>query len=304
LLVLLFTLAVCVRSAPGEVTNTVIPRVLSSPQAMYNAGTRMLAAGKFTDAERLFSAALAVQNQNVQSVAVYNLGHARFGDGGAVLKKARPSQAIFDQADTALAAGSQAINQAQSALAEGDFLKIFNAYLEGRGVRKGLRAAEEAIRTAMKIYGQTLQQWQLAAGDFRSAAELNPADTNATWNAELVDREIARLVDRMQRMQQMAGQLAGQHSELNGLMSQMRGRMPGENAPPGIAGDDEDENLQPDSLRGQAEGESRSGGKIESSLSPEEAGQLLEALSLDGGRRLPMNGTETGQPRERSRRNW
>ena len=75
------------------------------------------------------------------------------------------------------------------------------AYLEGRGARRELRDAEKAVQAAMETYGKTLQKWQRAADDFKSAAELNPADTNAARNAEIVERGIAKLVDSLRKMQ-------------------------------------------------------------------------------------------------------
>ena len=48
--------------------------------------------------------------------------------------------------------------------------------------------------------------------------------------------------------------MAGQHQQMNGLLSQLKGRIPMENMPPGGAGGDDDEDVQPGSLAGQKEG--------------------------------------------------
>ena len=61
------------------------------------------------------------------------------------------------------------------------------------------------MRAAMETYGNTLLKWRRAADDFKGAAELNPGDTNAAHNAEIVERGIARLVDSLRQMQAMMG---------------------------------------------------------------------------------------------------
>ena len=183
---------------------------------------------------------------------------------------------------------------------------MINAYVEGRGARRELRDAEKAVRAAMETFGKTLEKWQRAADDFKSAAELNPADTNALRNAQLVEQDIAKLVDSLQKMQQMAGALGGQRQQMNDVLSRLKGRIPKENAPPGAAGDDgeEDEGLQPDSLAGQKENAAREGDQMQILLSPQQAGQILDGLSLDGGRRLSMSDKQGKPSGDKKGRDW
>ena len=54
------------------------PTASATARDFYNAGTRLLAAKKFADAEKMFQAALAAQDERVQPAAMYNVGHARF----------------------------------------------------------------------------------------------------------------------------------------------------------------------------------------------------------------------------------
>jgi Ca-activated chloride channel family protein len=274
----------------------------------YNAGTRLLAAKKFAEAEKMFQSALAAQDERVQPATEFNLGHVRFADGLELLKKGPDAQKVSAQGNAALAAGATALRSGESALAENGLDQLISAYLAGRGVRQELRAAEKAIRSAMETYGKTLQKWQRAADDFKSAAELNPADTNATHNAEIVERGIAKLVDEINKMQAMMGALGKQKQDLGTMLGKLKGRMPGFNAPPGAAGDDADEDdpsAQPDSLVGQKEGGGREGQKLDAPLSPDMAGQILDGLGVDGSRRLPMGGDKEGLPtKDRKGRNW
>src|SRR5258705_148388 len=72
------------------------PPVPSNPREFFNAGTQNLRNGKLREAEALLESALASQQQRLESPALYNLGHVRFGQGIEELKKspsARPTLA-------------------------------------------------------------------------------------------------------------------------------------------------------------------------------------------------------------------
>jgi tetratricopeptide (TPR) repeat protein len=272
----------------------------------YNAGTKLLDGKKFTEAELMFQSALSAQDERVQPAALYNLGHTRFDQGLELLKKGPDAQKTMAQGNAALAAGDQAILHANSAMAQNDLGRMVNAYLGGRGARHDLRDAEKAVHDAMEIYGNTLHKWERAAGDFKSAAELNPADTGAAHNAQVVEQAIAKLIDTLRQMQELAGALAGKRDQLGQLMSRMKGQMPGFKAPPGAAGDDDDQDdITPGSLTGQKENPSRQGDQMQMPLSPEQASQALDGLQMDGHRRLPMNSFQEGKPADRNNgRNW
>jgi hypothetical protein len=303
--VLLLSLAAGGHAQAVDETNAA---TLVTARDFYNAGTRLLAAKKYADAETMFESALAAQDGRVQPPALYNLGHARFDEGVELLKKGPDAQSVAARGRAALAAGDQAIHQAESALAEKDLDKMIYAYLEGRGARRDLHEAEKAVQAAMDACGKTLQKWQRAADDFKSSAELNPADTNAVRNAKIVERAIAQLVDQLQKMQQMMAMMGKQRQDLGKLLGKLKGQIPASDAPPGAAGDDDedDDGISPDSLAGQKENASREGEQMRIPLSPEEAGQILDGLSLDGGRRLPMamSDKEGTPPGDRKGRNW
>lgn len=274
-----------------------------TPREYANAGTAKLRDGKLREAEALLETALGSQRDWVQPVALYNLGHVRFGQGLEELKKGPAAAPTAARARAVSAAVNQALTGADEALAGNDLRQLIAAYLRGRGVRKELRAATQAVKRALQAHGNALSKWQRASGDFKSTAELEPNAADARHNADVVDRHIAKLVDSLQELQQCANGLGNQSQELGEKLKQLRGRIPEEDMPPGAAGDDEEEEDQPMGPRpGQQEGPSRDGEEMP--LSPEQAGWLLEGFRLDGERRLPMGVDQTGEPRTRNRPTW
>jgi tetratricopeptide (TPR) repeat protein len=296
-------LALWLPAAAAQDTNAAPP---ATARDFYNAGTRLLAAKKFAEAERMFQSALAAQDDRVQPAALYNVAHARFDDGFQRLKAGPDAQKAATQGRAALAAGAQAIRDSQAALADSNLEKLVAAYYEGRGARHQLRDAEKAVTAAMESYGKTLELWQRAADDFKGAAELNPRDTNAVPNAQTVERGIARLVDSVHKMQEMQGMMGRQRQDLGDLLGKIKGQIPAPNAPPGMAGDDDedDQGVKPESLAGQKENPGHEGEQMQMPLSPDQAGQILNGISLDGTRRLDLSEKEGSVPKDRTGRNW
>ena len=286
------------------------PRVVQETgRGFYNAGTEKLRAGKWSDAETLLESSLAKQNERVQPAALFNLGHVRFAQGNEELKKSPDGATTSKRSQVANEAGAGAIQKAADALASNDVQQMVEAYFAGRGVRKEMRAATEAVQRAMEAHGKTLSKWRRSLSDFKSAAELNPTDTNAVHNAEIVAQAIAKLVDSMKQMQQSAAGLNGKKSELGELLKQLKGRIPAPNAPPGAAGEEDEEGdggerPMPESLSGLQEHDDTGGGQeMELKISPEKAGELLSGLQPDG-KPLPMGQGEAGKPKDRSKRIW
>ena len=91
--------------------------------------------------------------------------------------------------------------------------------------------------------------------------------------------------------------------QLGEPLKKLKGRIPAPDMPPGAAGDDDEDEEQPLGPKpDQEEGPAKEGKEM--TLSPEQAGWLLEAYKLDSERRLPMGGAVPGQPRERSGPTW
>ncbi|HTL55840.1 MAG TPA: hypothetical protein VL361_09180 [Candidatus Limnocylindrales bacterium] len=275
----------------------------STPRDFYNAGTEKLQQGKLREAEAFLESVLASQHESLQPPALYNLGHVRFRQGIEELKKGPAAGPTAARGHAAAQAAEDAIKAASDALAGDDVQTMVEAYLRGRGARKELKTAIQAVKQAMEIHGTALGKWQRSSSDFRSTSELNPADTEARQNADGVDRRIAKLIDALRQLQQAAGAMGQKGQELGEKLKQLRGRIPAPNMPPGAAGDDdEDEDLPKGPEPGQKEASSKDGQEM--NLSPEQAGWLLDAFKLDTERRLPMGTKDTADPKARSRPTW
>jgi Ca-activated chloride channel family protein len=300
---------------PGNATNSSSTNAFSESRPrtardFYNLGTRQLAREKLTEAESMLRTALVKQDERVQPLALYNLGHVRFQQGAAELKKTPEESQIARRIQTAEQQSGAAISSAQSALAANDLDQMIEAYQRGRVARREIKAAREAVKQALEAYAKTLERWRRAAADFRSAAELNPDDKNARQNIERVEQAIAELIDRVRKlMQMMMANAAGPKPKFDDMMKQLKGRIPEDKMPPGAPGDDEEDNggFSLEELKNQMESPGKQGEERELPLSPEEAGKLLDGFRLDGSRRLPMAPDPTGRPgnpRERKLRDW
>jgi tetratricopeptide (TPR) repeat protein len=290
-------------SAPSPAA-AAAPAPPSTPREFFNAGTRKMGEGKWREAEAFFESALASQVEKLQPPALYNLGHVRFIQGFEEMRKAPLGGPVADHGQKAMQSGDQAIRHIDEALAGNDIQRMVNSYLEGQGARRELREATAAVRRALEACRATLTKWQRASDDFKSAAELDPADADARANAEFVDGCIAKLVDMIMQLEQSGKAMGDKKSELGEKMKQLGGRIPAPQMPPGAAGDDEDEDEdQPFGPQpGQKEGPNRQG--VEIFLSPEQAGWLLDSFKLGGDRRLPMGQGDSGQPKDKPRKTW
>lgn len=275
-----------------------------TPREFFNAGTRMLTTGKLREAEAFLLSAVASQDERVQPQALYNLGEVRFAQGIEQSKKAADGKQTAGRGRQAAAQAEIAGHTADDALASNDVERMVQAYRQGRGARKDLRAATKAVRAAMEVYGNVLLKWQRAAGDFQSAAELNPADKAAPKNADIVNRQIAKLIDQIRELQQALAAMQQANKQLGEKLNQLKGRIPAPDAPPGGGGEEEeDDEDDPGGMRPEMqEGPGKSG--EEKIMSVEEAGQMLNGLRRDGDKRLPMGPGEEGKPRDPKRPNW
>jgi len=274
----------------------------TNSREFFNAGTRELRAGKLREAEWFLESALASQNERLLTPALYNLGHVRYGQGIEELKKGPSAQAAAALSRMAEQQGDEAIQAADQALESNDVQQMVAAYLHGRGKRRELKAANEAVLQALKAHGATLVKWQRASGDFKSTIELDSAQTDARHNADVVDRRLAQLVDSLRQLQQCSGTCAGMCNKLGDKLKQLKGRIPGSQMPPGAGQDEDDENQPMGPQPSQKEVASKEGREI--LLSPEQAGWLLEGFKLDSERRLPMVQGATAEPKDRSRKTW
>jgi tetratricopeptide (TPR) repeat protein len=279
------------------------PAPPSTPREFYNAGARQLRTGKLREAEASLESVLASRDECLQAPALYNLGLVRFGQGVEQLKKGPQAKPTVERGQSAARQADAAIRQANEALGGNDVDKMVAAYMRGRGTRKELKAATEAVRRALQVHGAVLAKWERSSGDFKSASELNSADLDARRNAKVVDRCIAKLVDSLREMQQCMNGMCDKGKQLSEALKKLKGRIPAPDMPPGAAGDDEEDEDQPLGPKpGQEEGPSKDGKEMP--LSPEQAGWLLDAYKLDSERRLPMGQGPAAEPKDRSRPTW
>jgi hypothetical protein len=275
----------------------------NTPREFFNEGTRELREGKLREAEASLQTALASQSDQLQPPALYNLGHVRFGMGIEELKKVPASKPTLARARATTQGADDAIRDADGALASDDVRKMVASYLRGRGARKELKAATQAVRTALRYHGAALSKWQRSSSDFKSTVELSPTDKEAQQNADTVDRYIAKLIDSIRELEQMAQTLGNKADELKEKLTQLKGRIPAPDMPPGASGDDEEDEEMPNGQKPeQKEAEGKQGEEM--SLSPEEAGWLLNGFKLDSEHRLPMGQESTAPPKPHSGRTW
>lgn len=288
-------------SVPAAVS---LPAPKSAPE-FFHAGTAQLQANQFHEAEGFLQSALALQVGRVQPATLYNLGQTRYQLGIEELKKSLDATTTAQRALGALDRGDQALKSGRAALESNDLQRLIQAYLNGRGARRGLREATDQVRRAVTAHGAALQKWQRALDDFKSALELNPEDQDARENIAILEEAIAKLIDKIRALQQL-GQIMGQQQQALGeLMKQLRGKIPAEDAPPGASGDedeDDEEDGQNGPREGQKEGRTREGQTL--LISREEAGWILDALKLGGDRRLPMGQGDEKKPQDQKGKDW
>jgi len=132
----------------------------TTPREFFNQGTKQLSAGRLREAESFFESVLASQKEPLQIPALYNLGHVRFDQGIEELKKGPAAEKTAARARAATDQASGAIRSIDDALASEEVGKMVAAYQHGRGVRKELKAATEAVQKALEVCGTVLARWQ------------------------------------------------------------------------------------------------------------------------------------------------
>ena len=181
---------------------------------------------------------------------------------------------------------------------------IIAAYRRGRGARKELKSTSIAVKKAMETHSSVLLKWQRASGDFKSAFELNPADSAARTNGDFVDASIAQLIDMLQREQNSSMFLKGDSEKIKNMMAELKKRLPKDSEEAKDDGGDEDEeNDKPkEPKKGDQEAPAQEG--KEKQMDRDEAMRLIEALKLDSNRKLPLGMEQTGTPKDNNGRNW
>ncbi len=276
-----------------------------TPRELYNDGTARLREGKLREAEASLQVAVASNNEKIQTPALYNLGHTRFKQGMETLKEIKDGKGTQSRGEAAAERGENAIKAADQAMNGFSIDHLVEAYMQGKGARKELKAATEAVKKALDQYGVVLQRWQRSSGDFKSAYELRSAASDARENAGIVDQHIAQLVDELNQAKATCEKCQNAGNKLKEKMKKLKEMMPEQQKQqcdnPGE--EEEDEEGKPRLPKeGEKEGPSKDGHEIP--LSPEEAGRMLEAMRLDGNRKLPLGAGDSTPPKGRTGKQW
>jgi tetratricopeptide (TPR) repeat protein len=272
-----------------------------SARDLYNAGTASLREGKFQEAQDLLQAAAASNNKTVVPSAVFNLAHARYDAGDQELRRMPGSSQLGDISRRARSNAQAAAQSVQEALAHGDVEALVQAYLRGVGARKDLSAATRAVTASLAQFGRILSSWERASADFRGVNELQPADTNASFNADIVDRRIAELVNFIRMQQQMLMSCSQADSDLKDGMKQIRKRLP-KGKLDQLGESEGDDGQEPDEQVITGSQTARS--QDQELISREEAAQLLRGIQLDSQRTLPITDAKGPKPAKRKGGDW
>ena len=264
--------------------------VQRSARELYNEGAAKLGKGELREAEAALREAAASNAESVQPLALYNLGHVRFAQGTETLKGEGNRQQLLGSADAACVVAEEAIRRG-TPVAEGDDLQqIITAYMEARAARKELRVSRDDTRRTLDLLGSALSRWRRSVGDFQSAAELDAANADATFNADVVERKIAELLNFKKKTEQRSESVGSQREKIKEMMKKLRGKIPKEMMR-GDADeeDDEDEKGDKDEPKPGEKQQQRIGGERE--VSPEMARWLKETMK----RRTMSLGNEEGE---------
>ena len=274
------------------------------PRDAYNSGTKELKAGKLTEAEEALETSVAGQQAAIQPIALYNLGCVRVAEGVDLLKKSKDpgGRASKDHVDTMTSFADDSRQAIDAAIASQNEQDMVSAYIRGRGVHREINTATKAVRKALDAKKDILAKWQRAAGDFRSAAELKKTDQDATYNAEVMEKSIAALIDKLDQLQQAAMKMKMAGQQLGQKLAKLKGMMPMPDAPPGGPGDDDDDQDMPGTHPGEKEGAGKTG--EEQKISPEEAQQMLAGYKLGADRKLPLGQESTAKPKDHPGKDW
>ena len=281
---------------------------------LYNEGTAKLKAGNLHDAETSLNAAVPVTPDALQPLSLYNLGSVRFRAGQEILKNATQPDALKRQVGNNLAGAGAALKAADTALNEGDISDLMAAYQQGRMSNHNLNQLQKNLKGVLETYDKTLARWMRSWGDFKSATELKPGYTNAQFNADVVDRNIAALNEQKKQAEQMQQAVAAMKQALKQKLGALKGKLPGNpgDGSPGGKGDDGDEddngkggdNGDEPGKNGQNGQENQGDNGSEQALTPEEAMRMLLSMHTDLTRKYSFGDQQPEPPKKPPTKPW
>jgi hypothetical protein len=286
------------------------------PHSHFNTGVSKLAERNLSEAEIAFRDAVASNHETVQPAALYNLGHVRFLQGKETLKGEGNRKQLIDSSVAATALAEEVIRRGGPIAERDDIQELINAYMEARAARKQLRVTRDENTRELDLIGSALNRWRRSVGDFRSAVELNPANTDAAFNADVVERHIDELLNFKKKLEQEQDGVGKQREKLKDLMKKMRGKIPKEmqrGSDDEEDDEDEEEEKEQDQQRETAkQQQQRIGGERE--IDPDMLRVLKEKLpqrtmsvGQEGEREMQgfrPDGQKPGEPKGRKGRDW
>jgi tetratricopeptide (TPR) repeat protein len=199
-----------------------------NPREAYNQGVAKMQGNELRDAESALLDAAKSNTDAVQPVALYNLGHVRFLQGKETLKGERGRDYLLNSAEAAASVAHEAIRHAEAVADNDEVQALIGAYMLARNARKQLRQVRDETTRELDLLGSAFARWRRAVGDFRGAHELDAANTDAAFNADVVERHIEELLKFKKKMEEQGQQTAEMREKLRELMKKMRGKIPKE----------------------------------------------------------------------------
>lgn len=283
--------------------------VQRSARDLYNEGVGKLGKGELREAETTLREAAAANVESVQPLALYNLGHVRFQQGAETLKGEGNRQQLLDSSDAACVVAEEAIRRGEKVADGDDLQQIIAAYMEARGARKELRVSRDETRRTLDLIGSAISRWRRSVGDFHSAAELDASNSDATFNAGVVERRIEELLKFKKKVEQRSESVADQREKVKELMKKMRGKIPKDMQRESDDEEDDDDDKDKEEPKPGEKQQQRIGGERE--VSPEMARWLKETMKR---RTMSLGTKEEGEgfrptdeqrrPQQRKGRDW
>lgn len=242
------------------------PVAKPTARELYNEGLDKMRLKDFREAERSFIDAARSNNDAVQPVATYNLGHVRFLQGEETLAGQGNRQQLLSSNEAVSAVAEEVLRSGNKALKESEEVQeLIAAYNEARATRKSLRASGKETTRAFDLLGSALGRWRKSVDNFRSAHELDPANSDASFNAGVVEMHIAEQLKFQKQLQENGDGMTQKRKELTELMKKLRGKIPKEfQRETEGEGDEEDEEEEEKEGKGEKEKEQK--GKQEQRL--------------------------------------
>jgi hypothetical protein len=199
---------------------------IKSPREFYNQGVQQLAKNQLREAESSLRMAVQSNVAEIQPVALYNLGHVRFAQGKETLKGEGNRKMLLDSGSAATALAEEVIKRIGPVTVSEEVNTLIGAYMEARAARKRIRLSREESTRELDLLGSAIARWRRSLGDFRSAHELDAANEDAKFNADVVDRHIEELLKFKEKVQEQQEKLGEQREKLKEMMKKMRGKIP------------------------------------------------------------------------------